>query len=76
MGRGHHLRRMSNSGTGGFRLLVDGEAVVDAKGNYQKVPFAPVGSSLLQRLALRTWVDVTGGAGVVLVDGKEVKAGK
>lgn len=35
-----------------------------------------VGSSLLRALAARTWSDVTGGAGVALVDGKPVKPGK
>jgi hypothetical protein len=35
-----------------------------------------VGSPLLRALAARTWSDVTGGAGVVLVDGKPVKPGK
>ncbi len=46
MGRGHILRKISNSG-GAFRQLIDGEVTVDSKGDFVKTKFAPIGSSLL-----------------------------
>ena len=39
---------------------------------YREVEVSP----LLLALAARTWSDVTGGVGVVLVDGKPVQPGK
>lgn len=45
-------------------------------GAYVRVPRKPVGSTLLQQLAARTWAEVTDGAGVVTCNGEEVKTAK
>lgn len=79
MGRGHKLRKSQN-GSPLAGPWEDGKLVpavyVDAKGNFRRSEPERVGSSLLHRLAARTWAEVTEGAGVVLVDGKEVKTDK
>lgn len=53
MGRGHILRKMANGASGGFRQRVDGDVFVDSSGGFVKVPFAPVGSSLLASLLVK-----------------------
>lgn len=82
MGIGSRLRKNLNSGVhadGGSRDSDSRISVTtDAQGHIVRHKGTPVavGSPLLRSLAARVWVDVTKGAGVVLVDGKEVKPAK
>lgn len=79
MGKAHKMRRVGAKNAGRLPFQNPLVSVVIAQDGQTSTEVRPaVGSSLLQRLAAQTWHDVTGGAGVTLVDGKPVpvKGGK
>lgn len=75
MAKSHKMRKLGASGVG-MPWEPSTVAVEVGNGVSKRAPAKAVGSALLRSLAARTWADVTAGAGVVLVAGKEVKTAR